>query len=105
MDRLIVAVLISFISVLISIFPAYASEMDAGKAFFAKKRCGMCHVIDGKGGKIGPDLSQVGSKRDREWLSAFLKNPKKILPGAKMMPVKGTEGDLSALVSYLLSKK
>lgn len=105
MERLIITALISLISAMIGILPVYASELEAGKVFYAKKRCGMCHIIEGKGGKIGPDLSHTGSARDRAWLTAFLKDPRKMVPGAKMMPVKGAEADLAALVTYLLSQK
>jgi len=105
MNRLFITVLVSFVCVSIAALPALASDLKAGKAIFAKKRCGMCHKIEGKGGKIGPDLSHVGRTRDHDWLMAFMKNPKKMSPGAKMMPVRGAEAELSALADYLLSQK
>ncbi|MFQ5589030.1 MAG: c-type cytochrome [Nitrospiria bacterium] len=82
----------------------YAADIEAGKTFYAKKRCGMCHVLEGKGGKIASDLSGIGSRRDEAWLLKFFKNPKKTA-GAKMMPVKGTEAELANLAAYLASQK
>jgi len=84
---------------------AQASDLEAGKQFYENKKCGMCHVFGGKGGKMGPDLSKNNKNRDREWLTQFLKDPKKMIPGAKMMAVKGTDAEISALVSYLLSEQ
>lgn len=84
---------------------AEPSEIDNGKKVYEKKRCGLCHAIGGQGGKIGPDLSSVGNRRDGDWLKKFLKDPKGTVPGARMSPVKASEQDLSALTAYLLSLK
>ncbi len=85
--------------------PASASDLEIGKQFYQDQGCVRCHTRDGKGGKFGPDLLNTQKNRDREWLTAFLKDPKKTLPGAKMMAVKGTDAQIEALVSYLLSEK
>lgn len=84
---------------------AAGPEIEKGKKVFDEKKCSLCHAIGGKGGKKGPDLSDVGNKRDGEWLMKFLQDPKGTKPGAKMMPVKATKEELSALVDYLLSLK
>ncbi|MDC4206603.1 MAG: cytochrome c [Candidatus Manganitrophus sp.] len=88
-----------------AVLPAFASELEKGKKIYADKRCGLCHVIAGKGGKMGPDLTDVGNQRDHDWLTKFLKNPKEVVPGAKMMAVKGSEEEIAALVDYMLSLK
>lgn len=97
---IVAAMILMFVSL-----PAEASELEAGKAFFEKKRCIMCHTIEGNGGTIASDLSEIGSNRDRVWLLKFFKNPKKLMPTAKMMPVKGSEKELEALADYLLTQK
>jgi cytochrome c2 len=76
-----------------------------GESIFEAQKCGFCHRIRGKGGTIANDLSEVGTERDAPWLLAFLKNPKAVMPKAKMMPFKGTAGELEALVAYLSSLK
>ena len=88
-----------------SVVPAAGSEVEKGKKLFEERRCGMCHAIGGQGGKVGPDLADVGTKRDGDWLKKFLNDPKGTVAGAKMLPIKATEQELSALVEYLLSLK
>jgi putative heme-binding domain-containing protein len=87
------------------VWPAQGADIEKGKKLYEEKRCGMCHAIGGQGGKVGPDLADVGSKRDREWLVKFLKDPKGTVPGAKMIPVKATEEEMFVLADYLLSLK
>ncbi|MEK7279163.1 MAG: cytochrome c [Nitrospirota bacterium] len=81
------------------------SEVEKGRRLYEEKRCGLCHAIGGKGGKMGLDLSEVGSKRDAEWLIKFFKDPKGTMEGAKMLSVKGTDEEISALADYMLSLK
>ncbi|MBI4714982.1 MAG: cytochrome c [Nitrospirae bacterium] len=84
---------------------ALGADAEKGKKLYESKRCGLCHLIQGQGGKKGPDLSTVGSKRDGDWLTKFLKEPKKVVPGAMMPPVKGTDEEIADLAAYMLSLK
>ncbi len=81
------------------------SEVEKGRRLYEEKRCGLCHAIGGKGGKMGPDISYVGSKRDRDWIMRYFKDPKGTMEGAKMLSVKGTDEEISALADYMLSLK
>ena len=47
-----------------------------GQALFTRG-CATCHTI-GKGDRIGPDLASVTTRRNREWLSGFIKHPDKV---------------------------
>ena len=76
-----------------------------GKAVFEAKKCSMCHSIAGKGGKMGPDLSDIGSTQSEEWFEKFLKNPKSVKPDAKMAAMKGTDEEIHAVAGYLASLK
>ncbi len=104
MKGIVTTALVIFGIVLMGQSPLNASNIEAGKAFFGKKRCGFCHMIEGKGGKMAIDLSKLGSQRDREWLMKFFENPKKVA-NAKMPPVMGSAEELSALADYLMSQK
>ena len=74
-----------------------------GKRIYAEKGCALCHAIQGKGGKAGPDLSSVGATRDAQWLEKFMNAPGLASPKAKMPPFKGSPDELDALVAYLRS--
>ncbi len=47
-------------------------------ATFFKQNCTSCHTIGG-GRLTGPDLKDVGSRRDRAWLVQFLQSPKAMI--------------------------
>jgi mono/diheme cytochrome c family protein len=79
--------------------------ISKGGKVYTEKKCAACHSINGKGGKFGGDLTHVGAKRDAQWLTAFLKNPKTANPESKMSPFKGSDEELQDLVAYLLSLK
>lgn len=86
--------------------PSFASaDAIQGKAIYAKLRCSMCHKIEGSGGKKGPDLTDIATKRDAAWLRKYLPNPKSVDSKATMPPVKASQEDLDHLIDYLLTLK
>lgn len=70
MKPTVIAALIVLLAV-----PALACDESTpgGKVF--KKRCASCHKINGKGGKVGPELTLVGSQRDAAYIITKLKTP------------------------------
>lgn len=77
-----------------------------GEAIFKAQGCLACHMLGGVGGKIGPDLSRVGSRRDKEWIEEQLRNPKSHNPSS-IMPsyAKLPEKDREDLADYLSGLK
>ncbi|MBI3409001.1 MAG: c-type cytochrome [Planctomycetes bacterium] len=47
-------------------------------AEYFKRNCANCHTIGG-GRLVGPDLKNVGQRKDKEWLTRFLLNPKAVM--------------------------
>ncbi|MCA9129333.1 MAG: PQQ-dependent sugar dehydrogenase [Planctomycetales bacterium] len=52
-------------------------DAPRGKQLFASERtkCSTCHVVQGEGGAVGPDLSVIGGKFDRPHLIESLLSP------------------------------
>jgi cytochrome c len=89
-----------------------AKLVSEGKKLYGSKECDKCHIIAGKGNKIGP-LDGVGTKLNeadiRKWFThpvemekALTKRPKvKMSSKAKQMNLKAAEID--ALTAYMLT--
>jgi putative heme-binding domain-containing protein len=56
--------------------------------FYSAAACGTCHMVNGKGGRLGPDLSSVGSSRSFEALVESMRNPSKRLAQGISEPLK-----------------
>ena len=60
---------------------AVSGNREAGeKLFWAKGNCGQCHMVSGKGGRFGPDLTDVGAKRSPAYLRTSLLEPDADVP-------------------------
>ena len=61
--------------------PPVSGDREAGeKIFFVKSNCSQCHMVRGKGGRFGPDLSRVGSTRSSDYLAESIREPGKKFP-------------------------
>ena len=47
--------------------------------FYGDANCSLCHMVEGKGGRLGPDLSGVGGSRTREAIIDSVRNPSRRL--------------------------
>lgn len=81
-------------------------ELTAGQRVYQSQNCANCHMISGIGGTTGPDLTHVGSKRDRVWLFGHFKDPKTYVPNSAM-PGYGhlNEKELNDLTDYMVALK
>ena len=52
---------------------APSPDVSAGRTLF-DARCAACHTI-GEGDRTGPDLMNVGKRRDQDWLMKWIENP------------------------------
>src|SRR5687768_2118908 len=55
-----------------------AAAVKKGKTIFVMRGCASCHSF-GEGAIAGPDLSGVTERRDREWLTRWLKETDQML--------------------------
>jgi len=47
--------------------------------FFGDANCSLCHMVNGQGGRLGPELTGVGASRTREALIDSVRNPSRRL--------------------------
>ncbi len=56
--------------------PSATGNPEVGrKLFFGAAYCSQCHMVQGQGGRFGPDLSRVGAMRPREYLVESIREP------------------------------
>ncbi len=71
-------------------------EFAAGRELFFGAdqidNCRVCHTFGGKGGQVGPDLSDIGSKTESEILESILKPSARIAPGYESIVVQLRDG-------------
>lgn len=71
--------IIAYLRTLSPATPAAASgDAARGQDIFASK-CSRCHLVNGKGGLLGPELSRVGSSRSGAYLVESIREPSKEL--------------------------
>jgi putative heme-binding domain-containing protein len=56
-----------------------------GRALFNSQGCPACHMLNGIGGVVGPDLSEVGARRSSQRLRQCLVDPGSALPDGFLM--------------------
>ncbi len=71
---------LGFMILALAAFPSRAGAQDIseGEQLFAAKGCAACHTVGG-GDLVGPDLAGVTTRRDKVWLTRWLKEPDKML--------------------------
>jgi mono/diheme cytochrome c family protein len=82
-----------------------SAGVESGKELYVTLGCMGCHVVNGKGGQAGPDLSNEANKgRAREWLTTKIRIPKADNPQTTMPAYATLSGEqVNNLVDYLLS--
>ncbi len=84
-----------------------AQLITYGKTLYRQEGCFMCHQLDGKGGKVGPDLTIEGNRRRTDtWLMGHFKDPSAYTPGSIMPSFENlTQAQLQALTLFLQIQK
>jgi len=53
-----------------------AGNVESGrKLFFGEGYCSRCHMVEGRGGRLGPDLTRVGTSRPPKYLAESIRDP------------------------------
>jgi len=56
--------------------------------FYGDANCSLCHMVEGKGGRVGPELTAVGGSRTREAIIDSVRNPSRRLAWGLTEPTK-----------------
>jgi mono/diheme cytochrome c family protein len=95
--------------------PPATEPLARGRQLFGRLDCARCHVIDGQGGRLGPDLSHIGSEAAErragtpaaDYIRESIESPGAyIVPGYNDVMPRGlarrlSQGDLEALLLFL----
>ncbi len=96
-----------------------APVLNRAKELISEKGCRACHVLNGRGGTVGPDLTFVGDKSPEQynyerirgfqsafsWHVAHLKNPKELVPESVMPNFNFSTAEAQALALLVMSWK
>jgi len=62
-----------------------SGDAERGKQAYATSGCAACHVVQGAGSGVGPDLSEIGARRSAAYLRESLVEPGKTAPEGFLM--------------------
>lgn len=89
----------------VALMTVAAQAEGKGEQIF-KQKCVMCHIVKGKGGAIGPELTKISSGMKEKDIKSQLENPKKQNPSSSMPSFKTLpKADMDALLGYLKTLK
>jgi putative heme-binding domain-containing protein len=59
--------------------PAAGDRVKGEQIFLGKGQCVQCHMVQGRGGRLGPELTRVGAARSVAYLTESIREPDKEL--------------------------
>jgi cytochrome c oxidase subunit 2 len=74
-----------------------------GRVLFRGAGCYYCHRIGEEGGEVGPALTHIARKMDRDRFLELLRDPASVMPGGTMPDLLLTEEQVQALANYLIT--
>lgn len=63
--------------------------------------CLGCHELNGEGGRLGPSLSDVGTRRSAAYIRAMIDDPQRLVPGSLMPKPRLDSATKSLIANYL----
>lgn len=89
--------LVAFVHALRAPAADHPAEGDAAAGegyFFGDGKCSGCHTVNGRGGRLGPDLSNIGRERRLAQITQALRNPGAgAAPGYRLVTVRLRAGE------------
>lgn len=87
-------------------------DYDQGRQIYSAMLCGRCHAMQGQGGDVGPDLTQLGTRFSNKDILEAIMYPDKVISdqyGATVLTLKNGKSVLGRMVgedktNYLVSQ-
>jgi len=79
------------------------SERKAVAILRQQSSCLGCHELNGEGGRLGPSLTDVGTRRSAPYIRAIIDDPQRVVPSAAM-PKPRLDSATKALITQYLSR-
>jgi cytochrome c oxidase cbb3-type subunit III len=71
---------------------AVVGDPQKGSAVYQRSGCSSCHVINGEGGTVGPELTVIGTQRGPDYLRQAIVDPGAVLPhGNQPVPARNLD--------------
>jgi cytochrome c2 len=84
-------------------FRPTARDVHEGRRIMERNGCFSCHAVSGFGGMIGPELSGVTVRRERENLYKWIRDPWEVQPGTRMPTFSLSQDEILKIIGYLES--
>ncbi|MEO7649353.1 MAG: c-type cytochrome, partial [Bryobacteraceae bacterium] len=78
--------------------PPFAVE---GALVYQANKCGVCHLVNEVGGKLGPPLDGLSKRRTRTWVERHFLEPQVMSPKTIMPVYKFSPKDMENITTYL----
>ena len=85
--------------------PGLRGDPVKGEELYRFRGCPTCHGANGKGGRLGADLTRPWPRRDFGWYQSYLTNPRSYVPTSIKPPTIISAKEMEDLVAYLLRLK
>lgn len=66
--------------------------------------CLGCHTLNGSGGKVGPDLTTVRTRRSADYIAAIVADPARVIPAAAMPRTLMLPATRDLIIRYLQTR-
>lgn len=84
---------------------AFDEQVALGQEVFEERGCVGCHVVNGKGGKLGPDLSRAGFMLQPQFIFRWVLNPQAFKAKTRMPNLDLNKEDALAVSLYVSTLK
>lgn len=78
-------------------------KVEEGRTLFDQYQCRGCHRLSGEGGRVGPALDGVGTRRRAAYVLALIEDPDRVIPGTPMENKQLWPEEARAITAYLMT--